>query len=121
MQGHQIYESKTLEEVVRARKIAEKGNVGEVNRSESAMRETVKTMFGLVEDYPVLKTNRLALKLQRELTDTENRIRFARQFYNDTVMKYNNWRQMFPTSLISSKLGFDRGVYFDDDGGAELS
>lgn len=115
MQGHQIYEANTLTAVVEERRLAhEGGDVGEVNRTESTLRETVKTIFGLVENYPVLKTNRLALNLQKELIDTEDRIRFARQFYNDTVMKYNNWRQMFPASLVAERMGFEEGIYFDD-------
>ena len=70
MQGHQIYEANTLEAVVKERGNVQEGNVGEANRSEGALRETIKTMFGLVENYPIPKTNKLALKLQAEITDT---------------------------------------------------
>ena len=73
----------------------------------------------MVENYPQLKANENVMKLQEELTSTENRIAFARQFYNDTVMRYNTRLQTFPTNLIAGMLGFTQREFFETGDDAE--
>jgi LemA protein len=69
--------------------------------------------LAVVENYPNLKANENFLALQEELTSTENKISFARQFYNDTVLKYNNMTQMFPSNIIAGMGGFKEAEFFE--------
>jgi LemA protein len=66
-----------------------------------------------VENYPDLKANQNFLALQEELTSTENKISFSRQFYNDSVLRYNNKTQMFPSNIIAGMFGFKDGEFFE--------
>ena len=72
-------------------------------------------MFALTEAYPDLKANQNFLALQEELTATEGRIGYARQFYNDSVLKYNNKLQVFPTVFIAKTMKFQEREYFEAD------
>jgi LemA protein len=72
-------------------------------------------LFALSEAYPDLKANQNFLALQEELTATEDRIRFARQFYNDSVLGYENRRQTFPANVVASTFGFQGRAYFEID------
>ena len=67
----------------------------------------------VVEQYPDLKANQNFLALQEELTSTENKISFSRQFYNDSVLKYNNQTEMFPSSIIANMMNFKAGEFFE--------
>ena len=67
----------------------------------------------MVERYPDLKANQNFLALQEELTSTENKISFSRQYYNDSVLKYNNQTQMFPSNIIAGMTGFKAGEFFE--------
>ncbi len=67
----------------------------------------------VVERYPDLKANQNFLALQEELTSTENKISFSRQFYNDSVLKYNNQTQMFPSNIIAGMMGFKQSEFFE--------
>ena len=67
----------------------------------------------VVEAYPDLKANQNYLALQEELTSTENRIGFARQFYNDSTMQFNNKIQMFPTNIVAGMFAFKAGEFFE--------
>jgi LemA protein len=67
----------------------------------------------VVERYPDLKANQNFLALQEELTSTENKISFSRQFYNDSVLKYNNQTQMFPSNIIANMMGFKQSEFFE--------
>jgi LemA protein len=77
------------------------------------LTSTLKTLFAVAENYPQLKANENFLKLQEELTATENKISFARQFYNDVVMDYNATRQKFPQTLIASMFNFKPREFFE--------
>jgi len=72
----------------------------------------LKTLFAVAEKYPQLKANENFMQLQEELTTTENKISFARQFYNDTVMKYDTMRQTFPSNIIAGMFHFVDRDYF---------
>ena len=77
------------------------------------MTGALKTLFAVAENYPDLKANSNFQQLQSELSDTEDKIAYARQFYNDIVLKYNNACQMFPTSLMAKLFRFKQETYFE--------
>lgn len=102
------YEQETLTKVVQARNaaVAASGNPAAAGPAEAALTQATHGLFGLVESYPNLKANDNVRQLQEELTTTENKIAFARQFYNDSVNAYNTRRQSFPAVLAAASLGF---------------
>ena len=108
------YEQETLEKVVQARNMAigAKG-VGEVAQSENMLTGALKSLFAVVENYPALKSNKNAMELQEELTSTENKISFARQYYNDSVMRLNNRIEIFPSNMIAGAFNFKREEFFE--------
>jgi LemA protein len=108
------YEQETLEKVIRARNAAV-GATGVVGAAaaEGALSGALRSLFAVVEQYPQLKANENVGRLQEELTSTENRIAFARQFYNDSVMRYNTRIQVVPTNLIASLFGFREEPFFE--------
>ena len=102
------YEQETLTKVVQARNaaVAASGSPAQAGPAEAALTQATRGLFALVESYPQLKANDNVKQLQEELTTTENKISFARQFYNDSVNAYNNRRQSFPAVLAAASLGF---------------
>ncbi|MFQ5480590.1 MAG: LemA family protein [Thermodesulfobacteriota bacterium] len=113
VKGAMEFERETLERVIEARSKA----VGAVGAADKGMAENMLTaalgkLFALVENYPDLKSNENVLKLQEELTSTENRIGFARQFYNDIVASFNTRQEVFPSKIIAGAFGFKRSDYF---------
>jgi len=108
------YEQETLEKVIRARNQALTATgVQGTAAAEGALTGALRSLFAVVEAYPQLKANENVSRLQEELTSTENRIAFARQFYNDMVMRYNTRIQVFPSNLIASSFGFKDEAYFE--------
>src|SRR6185295_12056692 len=94
-------------QVVEARNAAVKATgPAEVGPAEAALTAATTKLFALMEAYPQLKANENVKQLQEELTTTENKISFARQFYNDSVASYNTRRQSFPAVLAAASLGF---------------
>lgn len=116
--GYLAHERETLEAVVRARTAAVSGlasakaNPGDpaamqqLSSSENALTQTLGHLFALQESYPDLKANQTMMQLSEELTSTENRVAFARQAYNDSVLSYNNKREVFPASFVANSFGF---------------
>ncbi len=101
------YEQETLTKVVQARNAAVAASgPAQAGPAEAALTVATRGLLGLVESYPQLKANDNIRQLQEELTTTENKIAFARQFYNDSVNAYNNRRQSFPAVLAAASLGF---------------
>ena len=101
------YEQETLTKVVQARNAAVAASgPAQSGAAEAALTQATRGLFALVESYPQLKANDNVKQLQEELTTTENKIAFARQFYNDSVNAYNNRRQSFPAVLAAASLGF---------------
>jgi len=88
------------------------GNISEASQANNQLTQALRTLFALAEAYPELKANENFLKLQEELTNTENKIAFARQFYNDTVLEYNRALEMFPTNIIARWLNLTPRVYY---------
>ncbi len=102
------YEQETLTKVIQARNnaVAASGNAAQSGPAEAALSQATRGLFALMENYPDLKANNNVMQLQEELTTTENKIAFARQFYNDSVNNYNTRRQSFPAVLAAASLGF---------------
>ncbi len=102
------YEQETLTKVIQARNnaVAAAGNPAQSGPAEAALSQATHGLLALMENYPDLKANNNVMQLQEELTTTENKIAFARQFYNDSVNTYNTRRQSFPAVLAAASLGF---------------
>jgi LemA protein len=125
------HESKTLEAVTQARNLAQTaGGRAATNPGDpSAMRELAGAEAGLTgalgrllavaENYPDLKANQNMMQLTEELTSTENKVAFARQAYNDSVMAYNTKREVFPTNIIAGIFNFNAAELFQVDNAAE--
>jgi len=96
----------------RARAIAAGSNVSQRSAAESALTAALGGLFAVVENYPQLRAVENVQLLQEQLTSTENRIAFARQFYNDEVMKYNTAQSTFPRNLFAGLLGFSSATLF---------
>src|SRR3990170_6055277 len=113
VKGAMEFEKETLEKVIQARsKAVSATGVAEKGMAENMLTEALGRLFALVENYPNLKSNQNILQLQEELTSTENRIGFARQFYNDLVANFNIRQGVFPTLVIARAFGFERADYF---------
>lgn len=112
------HERETLEAVVQARTRASAGlataanrpedphAIAELGKSENFLTQTLQRLFALSEAYPDLKANQNMTQLSEEIASTENRVAFARQAFNDSVMTYNNHREVFPASVVSGAFGF---------------
>lgn len=107
VKGYARHEREIFEKVAQARAaaIGARG-AAETARANNALTETLKTLFAVAEAYPDLKANQNFLALQEELSSTENKIAFSRQFYNDCVMEYNVGIQTFPRSIVAALFGF---------------
>jgi LemA protein len=117
VKGYAAHERETLDNVIRARNAAmaapdtPNAQADANNQITGALRQ----LFALGEAYPDLKANQNFLALQEELTATEGRVAYARQFYNDSVLDYNNKLQQFPTMIFARMLKFERREYFEAD------
>jgi len=115
--GYMKHEREVLENVTRARTqaIEVSGGAAEQAKAENFLSQTLRSLFAVSENYPQLKANENMLKLQEELTTTENRVSFARQHYNDQVMKFNTKTEVFPTNLIAGAFGFTKKDFFQTE------
>lgn len=105
--GYASFERSTLEAVVMARTSAmEAADFDKVVSANQKLSTALRQLLAVSEDYPELKANSNFMQLQNELTETENKIALSRQFYNDTVFKYNNAIEMFPESIIAGVCRF---------------
>ncbi len=113
VKDYMSYEQETLARVIEARgaALSAKGTAAQA-KAENVLTESLKSLFAVVENYPELKANKNVASLQEELTATENKISFARQFYNDSVMGYNNKIQSIPSNFIASVFNFPPADYF---------
>ena len=110
------HERETLERVTEARTRAiSAGSITEQAESEQALGGALKTLFAVVEGYPELKASENFLKLHDGLTEIEEKIRFARQFFNDIVMRYNTRREIFPNTVVATLFHFQEAEYFQLD------
>ena len=116
VRGYMKFERETLEAVTKARNIAvqtSSAGAAERGKAEGELSGALSRLLVVVERYPDLKANQNFLALQEELTSTENKISFSRQYYNDSVLRYNNQTQMFPSSIIAGMTGFKTGEFFE--------
>ena len=118
VKGYMTYEKGTLEEVVKARNLAQaarnqveqsggptSSSIKELVTADTALRGAVTNIMALAENYPQLRASENMQQLQEELSSTENKVAFARQAYNDNVMFYNTSQQQFPAALLASTFG----------------
>ncbi|MBI4114864.1 MAG: LemA family protein [Candidatus Niyogibacteria bacterium] len=115
VKGYMQHERQVLENVTeaRARVASTKGGPVEREHQENILTETLKTLFAVAENYPDLKANVNFLELQRELSDTENKIQASRRFYNTTIRDLNTKIQTFPTNLIAGWFRFFPEKFFE--------
>jgi LemA protein len=117
VKGYAAHERQTLEAVTNARANAinaqTRGSAQEQAQAENVLTGALKSLFAVAEAYPDLKANQNFLNLQEELTSTEDRIAYARQFYNDSVLGYNNGIQTFPRNVLAGMFNFTKREYFD--------
>ncbi len=120
VKGYASHESGVLESVTAARVSAmsaeSSGNLDEVMKKENALSGTLKSLFAVAENYPNLKANENFLELQRELSDTENKIQASRRFYNGNVQSLSEKLQTFPGNLIGKLFNFKSRDFFDLEG-----
>ena len=117
VKGYMTHERETLEAVVKARQqavnISGAASIEEKARIENQLSSTLKTLFAVSEAYPQLRANENFLALQEELASTENKISFARQYYNDSVLKLNNSVEMFPSNIFAGMFNFRKAGFFE--------
>ena len=116
VKGYATHEKELFEKVTEARTRAMgAGSKEDKAQAESALSGTLKSLFAVAEAYPDLKANQNFLELQRELTDTEDKIQAARRFYNGNVMEFNTKIELFPNNLIAGMLNFTKREFFGAD------
>lgn len=122
VKGYVAHERGTLEKVTEARTRAmQAGNVKEHEKSENMLTGALKSLFAVAENYPDLKANQNFVELQRELSDTENKIQAARRFYNGNVMDLNTKIDSFPANIIAGMFKFRKVDFFELGEGEEAA
>ena len=109
--GYAKHESETLEKIVKARSISG-NNIDEIATNSKAISNGVNNLLAIAEQYPDLKANEVFMNLQIELTGTEDKIAYARQFYNDSVQLYNTAIEQFPSNILAKLFKFEQRQYF---------
>jgi LemA protein len=114
VKGYAKHEKDTFQNVTEARsKAINAGTVKEQGDAENMLSGALKSLFAVVENYPDLKANQNFLMMQEELAGTEGKIAYARQFYNDSIMKFNTKQQVFPSNIIANMFNFQEKEYFE--------
>ena len=114
VKGYAKHESETLEAVIQARNTYVSATTPEAQmKADGELEKAISKLFALSESYPELKANTNFQHLQQELTETESKIASARQFYNDTVLLYNNKVEMVPSNIIASIFKFKKETFFE--------
>ncbi len=114
--GYMKHERETLEAVTKARNLAQQAasaGAGARAKVEGELSSVLSRLLAVAENYPDLKANQNFLALQEELTSTENKIGFSRQFYNDSVLRYNNQTQVFPSNIVAGIAHFKAEEFFE--------
>jgi len=123
--GYLTHERETLDAVISARNMAESarkaaaanpgdpGMLGQLGQAEAGLGGVLGRLFAVAEAYPDLKANQNMMQLSEELTTTENKVSFARQAYNDSVMTYNTKREVFPNNIIAGMFNFNEAALFE--------
>jgi len=114
VKGYMKYEKGVLENVTKARSsLIKASDIKGKAKAENQLAGALKTLFAVAENYPKLRASENFQQLQEELSGTENKIAYARQFYNDTVMSFNQAVKVFPTNIFARKLGFKEREFFE--------
>ncbi len=114
VKGYAKHEKETLEDVIKARNALNTAStVEDEMKANNQITGALNKLFALSEAYPELKANENFMSLQKDLKDIEDKISYARQFYNDSVMTYNNKVQMFPTNIIANIFNFKESKFFE--------
>lgn len=114
VKGYASHEKEVFEKVTEARTRAMAAqSAGDKAQAENALSQTLKSLFAVAEAYPDLKANQNFLELQRELTDTEDKIQASRRFYNGNVRDFNTKIQIFPNNIFAGMLGFSAREFFE--------
>jgi LemA protein len=114
VKGYAAHERGTFEAVTQARANAINAQTpADQAQAENVLSGALKSLFAVAEAYPDLKANQNFLNLQEELTSAEDRVAYARQYYNDSVLSYNTQIQKFPTVLLAGMFNFDKREFFD--------
>jgi len=116
VRGYMKHERETLEAVTKARNLAQQvssAGAGARGKAEGELSAALSRLLAVAESYPDLKANQNFLALQEELTSTENKISFSRQYYNDSVLRYNNQTQMFPSNVVAGMFRFKADEFFE--------
>jgi LemA protein len=116
VKGYAAHEKTVFEQVTQARANAINAQGPQQQaEAENVLSGALKSLFAVAEAYPDLKANQNFLSLQEELTSTEDRVAYARQFYNDSVLSYNNKLQTFPRNVIAGMFNFEKREYFEGE------
>ena len=114
VKGYAGHEKTVFEDVTAARAgLMNANGVKEINEANNQLTNTLKTLFAVAENYPELKANENFKELQAQLAQTEDKIAYSRQFYNDSVLMYNNKCQTFPSNIIANSFGFKEADFFE--------
>lgn len=118
VKGYAKHEKEIFENVTKARSALMKAdNPQSMAKADNMLSGALKSLFAVAENYPQLKANENFLQLQKELSDTEDKIAYSRQFYNSTVMDLNVKIRVFPNSIIANMLNFKEREFFKTEGG----
>jgi LemA protein len=116
VKGYASHERETFEAVTRARQQAvDARGIEDQAKAENFLTQTLRSLFAVAEAYPQLQANQNFIALQEELTGTEGRIAFSRQFYNEQVLAYDNAIEVFPTNILAGAFGFKDKPYFETE------
>jgi LemA protein len=114
VKGYAAHEKEVLENVTRARAQLDRAETpGQAAQADNMLQSTLRSLFAVSENYPDLKANQNFLELQRELTDAEDKIAYARQFYNSNVRNYNTRVHSVPTNMIASMFNFREEEFYE--------
>ncbi|MBF0484438.1 MAG: LemA family protein [Candidatus Omnitrophica bacterium] len=118
--GYMAHERQTLEAVIKARQQAiDASSLKDKVQAENFLSQTLRSLFAVTENYPNLKADQQMKQLQEELVSTENKIAFARQFYNDETGRYNSSIQIFPNNIVAGTFNFQAQEFFEIQDAAE--
>jgi LemA protein len=116
VKGYAAHEREVFERVTQARAQAiAAGGVAQQAQAENMLTQALRSLFAVAEAYPQLRASENFQRMQADLTETENKIMFARQFYNDTVLQYDTARESFPTNVVARFGGFGPREYFETE------
>lgn len=117
VKGYAKHETKVFTDVTKARNMMQSaGTLSEKAEADNMLSGALKSLFAVSENYPTLKANENFLQLQEELAGTENKIAYSRQFYNDSVLSYNNSIERFPSNIIANMFKFLAKEFFETKG-----